>query len=165
MTTSPMQRERLAQAMDYLYAHAGKVHYPSHDVRTEQIHGIASMAELRDAVQGPHGLTMDCSQSVELLCHVAGISDPDGYDYRKDGYTGTLLATLPHYHTPGGANVGAIVIFGPGTGEHAAMVRHPGHDPILFSHGQEAGPFYLPLSQERVFHSPPVTFLSIADLG
>lgn len=165
MTTSPMQRQRLAEAMDYLHQHAAKVHYPPHDIRTAQIHSISSMGELRNAVEGPHGVTMDCSQSVELLCHVAGIADPDGYDYRRDGYTGTLLATLPHYHTPGGANIGAVVIFGPGTGEHACMVRHPGHDPILFSHGFEGGPIYTPLSVERRFHDAPVTFLNISDLG
>lgn len=163
--TTAAQRGNLAHAMDYLHQHAGEVHYPWHDERTQQVHSIRTFAELRHAVESQHGLTLDCSQSVELLCHVAGIPDPDGYDYKRDGFTGTLLNTLPHYRDPGGANVGAIVIFGPYPGEHAAMVRHPGHDPILFSHGQEAGPFYLPLSVERTFHSPPVTFLSLADLG
>lgn len=165
MSTTAAQRHLLAAAMDLLVAQAGKVHYPEHDVRSEQVHAIGTLDQLHAALRSPQGVTMDCSQSVELLCHVADLRDPDGYDYKRDGFTGTLLATLPHYFTPGGAATGAVVVFGPGTGEHACMVRHPGHDPILFSHGQEAGPFYLPLSQERRFHDPPVTFLSIAHLG
>lgn len=150
--------------MDLLVQHRANVHYPFHDHRTEQIHSIRTGEQLRAALNTPAGITIDCSQSVELLCHVAGLTDPDGLNYQQDGFTGTLLKTLPHYHDPGGANIGALVVLGPGTGEHVAMVRHPGHDPILFSHGQEAGPFFLPLSQERRFHHPPVTFLNIAKL-
>ena len=162
--TDKAQRLHLAALMDYLVAHRDKIHYPFHDQRTEQIHSISNEHQLRAAVAEPDGITMDCSQSVELLCHVAGLKDPNGNECRQDGYTGTLLSHLPHYHDPGGANIGALVVFGPGTGEHVAMVRHPGHDPILFSHGQDAGPFFLPLSSERRFHHPPVTFLNIAKL-
>lgn len=154
----------MAQVMDYLHANADKVHYPNHDVRTDSIGHIKTFPILMAELNTPDGITVDCSQSVELICHVAGLTDPDGLDYSRDGYTGTLLEHLPHYHDPGGAAVGAIVVFGPGTGEHAAMVRHPGRDPILFSHGGEQGPLYLPLSVERQYHSPPVTFLSITHL-
>lgn len=156
----------MASLMDLLHREAGKVHYPFHDERTETIHQLDSLQKLQAVLASPAGLTVDCSQSVTLICHLSGLKDPNGHGYSQDGYTGTLLANpaMKHYHDPGGANVGALVVFGPGTGEHVAMVRHPGHDPILFSHGQEAGPFFLPLSSERRFHSPPVTFLNITKL-
>jgi hypothetical protein len=44
------------------------------------------------------------------------------------------------------------------------MVRRPGADPLLFSHGQERGPFLIPLSVEKRYHVAPYTFLSIAHL-
>ena len=58
------------------------------------------------------------------------------------------------------------VVFGVGklSTEHVCMVRRPGADPLLWSHGQERGPILLPLSVEKRYHVPPYTFLSIAGL-
>lgn len=165
MKTTAKQRRELATAMDFLVAHEPHVHYPPGDRRTGSVYAIKTLQTLERRVLAPQGLTLDCSQSVELLCHVAGLQDPNGLGYRSDGYTGTLLDHLPHYRGPKGASVGALVVFGPGTGEHVCMVRHPGEDPILFSHGQERGPVYIRLSVERRYHRAPVTFLSIAGLG
>lgn len=139
-----------------LIAHAPQVHY----------------AERRPmhATTLPHPeypLTMDCSESVTALCKWAGLQDPNGNRYDGTGYTGTLLAHLPHYHEPRHAYTGAIVVFGPGTGDHAAMVLDPDHEngnPTLFSHGSEAGPVRVPLAREAAAHRPPTTFLSIAGL-
>jgi len=149
--------------MDYLLAHRGKVHYPPGDKRTETIHGIRTLGMLHARIERTQGLTIDCSQAVTLLCLVAGLDNPNGGN--TDGYTGTLLAHLPHYHDARHANVGALVVFGPGTGEHVAMVLEPDHrNPLLWSHGGESGPILIRLRDEAHAHSPPVTFLSIASL-
>jgi hypothetical protein len=44
------------------------------------------------------------------------------------------------------------------------MVLEPGDDPLLFSHGQEAGPLAVALAREAAAHRPPVRFLSVAKL-
>lgn len=165
--TGPAQRHHLAAVMDFLVAHEPHVHYPANDRRTMQIHTITSMSTLDGLVLSAKGLTIDCSQAAQLVFHVAGLEDPNGLGYRRDGYTGTLLENprLKHYVDPKGAAIGALVVFGPGTGQHVCLVRHGGADPVLFSHGQERGPLYIRLSEERKFHEPPVTFLSIAHLG
>ena len=110
-------------------------------------------------------MTMDCSESVTMLCKWAGLQDPNGLKYNGSGYTGTLLDHLPHYYNPAHANVGALVVFGPGTGHHVAMVIEPdARNPLLWSHGQERGPIQVRLHDEAQYQPPPVTFLSIAKL-
>src|SRR5437667_43878 len=108
---------------------------------------------------------MDCSESVTLTAHLAGLRDPNGRDYDGTGYTGTLLDYLDNYTEATHARIGALVVFGGGTGEHVCMVRRPGVDPDLFSHGTEADPTYYPLSTMlATFAGQPHTFLSIAKL-
>lgn len=161
------QRNGLASYMDHLYAQRAKVHYPIHDVRTRTIFQISSLAELNHELDSPHGFTIDCSQSVTLLCHLAGLKNPNTgtHVWESDGYTGTLLNALPHYTNPELANVGALVVFGPRhDGNHVAMVRHPGKNPVLFSHGQESDPRMISLQEEAKYHSGFITFLSIAGL-
>src|SRR2546423_615721 len=112
-----------------------------------------------------HGsVTMDCSEGVTCLCKWAGLHDPNGLGYSGDGYTGTLLNHLPHYSEPSHAYVGALVVFGPGTGDHVAMVMQRGANPVLWSHGSEGGPRAVTLSVENAIHRKPTTFLSIAHL-
>ena len=160
------QREHLARLMDVLVNHEPQIDYPLHDVRgpkdreTFQLTEAQALARLR----GGGRLMADCSGMVTCLCKWAGLDDPNGLRYDHEGYTGTMLAHLPHYRKPGNAMVGALVVFGPSTGEHVCMVRKPGADPLLFSHGFEGGPLYVKLSAERTAHRPPVTFLSIAAL-
>lgn len=154
------QRKELGRLMDMLVAHEPTVHYAQ--ARPMKTSSIRNAAQLEKAL--PHGVTMDCSESVTLLCRLAGLHDPNGLQYDGSGYTGTLLGHLPHYHDPSRARVGALVVFGAGNGEHVCMVRHAGKDPILFSHGAEAGPKYLKLSQIAPYMQKPVTFLSIAIL-
>lgn len=165
MATKP-QRAHLAALMDWLVEHEPLIHYPPHDVRgkldavtfllLEQ--QIANRFGRRDGIQG------DCSQTVQHICHMAGLADPCGHDYARAGFTGDLLAHLPHYDSSRAAEVGAIVVFGPGTGDHAVMVRKPGRDPIVFSHGQEAGPIFTTLSVQAAAHRAPTRFLSVAHL-
>jgi hypothetical protein len=43
-------------------------------------------------------------------------------------------------------------------------VYEPSADPVLWSHGTEGGPLFIPLSEQRKLHAKPVTFLSVARL-
>lgn len=148
--------------MDYTYRERGKIHYAQ--IRPMRTRRIASLHLLQQALQSPHGITADCSESVTMLCRLAGLDDPNGFGYDGHGFTGTLLHHLAHYTNPRSANVGALVVFGPGSGHHVCMVRHPGADPVLWSHGQESGPIYLRLSEEKRYQAEPTVFLSIAKL-
>jgi hypothetical protein len=103
---------------------------------------------------------------VTELLHWVGCTDPNGLHYGYAGYTGTMLKYLPHYTSPKAAGVGALVVYGPGTGEHVAMVHTPDPvhgNPLLASHGRP-GLDFVYLRDESSWHKPPVTFLSIAHL-
>lgn len=149
--------------MDELVAAEPRVHYGQ--VRPMVTAKIRDEAALRRALARPAGITLDCSEIATLLCRLAGLADPNGRGYDGSGYTGTMLEHLPHYDDPRRANIGALVVLGPGTGEHVCMVRTPGPDPILFSHGWEGGPALIRFSAERAYHRPPATFLAISGLG
>lgn len=159
--TSAAQRAQLGRLMDLLVEHEPAVHYAR--VRPMRTSTIKTATQLRHQLAS--GVTMDCSESVTLLCRLAGLDDPNGCGYDGSGFTGTMLAHLPHYQRARNAMVGALVVFGPAMGEHVCMVREPGSDPLLFSHGWEGGPRYVRLSLERHAHRAPVTFLSVAKLG
>lgn len=163
---SRAQRAHLHDLMRVLLAHEPQVNYPTHDVRGPKDAATFALAEhqMRTELALGHHIQFDCSQAVTQLCKWAGLHDPNGLEYRYAGYTGTLLHTLPHYSNPSGAMCGAIVVYGPGTGEHASMVYEPGEDPLLWSHGFDGGPVLIRLSKQRAFHRAPVTFLSIAAL-
>lgn len=159
------QRARLLALMRLLLAHEPQVHYPLHDHR-----GGADLASFR--LTAPRlaallarggGIQADCSELVTELCRWAGLADPNGLGYARAGYTGTMLTHLP-VCDPAEADVGELVVFGPGSGDHVCMVLEPGDDPLLFSHGQEAGPLAVPLAREAAAHRPPVRFLSVASL-
>ena len=160
------QRTHLHALAELLIAREPQVDYPPHDVRTAADLATFKLTEqqLHNLLERGGHIQADCSEMVTELCRWAGLADPNGLNYSYAGYTGTMLAHLPHYTNPQQAKVGALVVFGPGTGEHVCMVMTPGADPVLFSHGQEAGPIAIPLSDERRAHNPPVTFLSIASL-
>ena len=147
--------------MDFLVAHEPLIHY-------KQIRPMPTLdfteQELADHFKAKKTISMDCSESVTMLCRLAGLADPNGNGYNGQGFTGTMLNHLKHYSSPLSADVGALVVFGPGTGDHVCMVRKRGRDPLLFSHGTERGPFYIHLSDEKRAQHPPTTFLSIAKL-
>ena len=152
--------------MDLWLRHKAQIHYPPHDVRTAFDRRSFELSEqqLVHLLAGGGSIQADCSEAVTELCKWAGLADPNGLGYRYAGYTGTLLRHLPRYADAERAFVGALVVFGPYPGEHVSMVYERGSDPVLWSHGREAGPDTWPLSVERSWHTPPVTFLSIAHL-
>jgi hypothetical protein len=160
-------RIRLFELASFLIAHRPQLDYPRDDVRgplDAATWKITTEAGMRRAINAGKTLCFDCSQSTTQLYRWAGLSDPNGLDYSHCGYTGTMLAHLKHYAKPALAKRGALVVFGPGTGEHVAMVLDPGDDPLLFSHGAAhvSGP--IRLSVERTYHHRPVTFLNVSGL-
>lgn len=154
------QRHHLLALMGFLLAHKGSVHYPPQDKRTRRASEIQTEAEMHDSIVAGT-FEYDCSQTVEILCVVAGLHWPRAL---VNGYTGTMLAGLPHYANPSAAMIGALCVVGPGTGEHVWMVETPdvqGGNPWLWGNGSEAGPNVIRYSQES---RRPRTFLSIAHL-
>lgn len=157
------QREHIAGLIDTLKSHAAQLDYPPHDVRgpldTLSFHLTEQQAV--HVLENGGRLQFDCSELDAWLLKCVGL-----WPYSYPGFTGTFLALLPHYTDPRAANIGAMVVFGPGTGEHMATVRTPdpkGGNPLLASHGRP-GFDLIRLRDEARFHSPPVTFLSIAAL-
>lgn len=156
------QRAAMRYVMDYLLAHRNRCHYA--EIRPMHSRSIASMFVLKQRIAAPGGLTMDCSEAVTLICKLAGLADPNGLNYDGAGFTGTMLDHLPHYVDAGAAKIGALCVFGPGTGTHVAMVHERGHDPVLWTHGETGDPSLHRLSWMAPGFEPPVTFLSILDL-
>lgn len=155
------QRAHLLHLMRYLLDHEADIHYAQvRPMRTVHLSEAQAVLHLQ---HGP-GLTMDCSEAVTVLCKWAGLHDPNGRGYDGSGFTGTLLQHLPHYSNASGAKVGALVVFGPGSGDHVCMVMEAGSDPLLWSHGYEGGPRAVHFSAERAVHRRPATFLRIASL-
>lgn len=129
---------------------------------------IASLASLEHALEA--GVQLDCSESVTLICHVAGLHDPSGFGFDGSGNTETMYHHLKHYTDPRQAFPGALVFLGiPGrlSTQHVCMVRRAGADPELFSHGGNGAyrAHYVPFSVERRYHAGTPVFLSVAALG
>jgi len=106
-------------------------------------------------------LTTDCSGFVTCVAYAAGVKpDPNGQGYNGQGYTGTLLAHLPHI-TRAQAVAGDFVVFGPYPGEHVVMLLQDGSatDPYVASHGTEGGPRKEKLSTEIAYFKSTVTYL------
>lgn len=96
-------------------------------------------------------LWTDCSGWVTLLYRLASLPDPNGLEYTHLGYTGTLLsnaAKVGKILTVPEAKPGDLIVYGPGTGEHVAVVVKAGIDPLTISHGQESGPNLVYVSQD-----------------
>lgn len=164
--TTKAERAHMHDLMDLLLQHEKQVRYPIHDIRGVKDAATFRLTEpgLRSKLKLGGEIMFDCSQAVTQICKWAGLDDPNGLGYAWPGYTGTLLASRPHYSLAKSAGVGAIVVYGPGTGEHASMVYTPGRDPLLWSHGMDAGPVLIRFSAQRKMHRSPATFLSIAKL-
>lgn len=163
MAVSEHQRNELAALMDWCFAERARIHYPPGDVRRTTVAGIGSVEDLKAAVMQSGGWSVDCSQMCYALLGAVGLKPPN-----QDGATGSMLADLlPHYTDARKAFVGALAVFGPGSGHHVAMVRHRDvvhGNPVVFSHGQESDPRMISLLTEAAHQPAPVTLLSIAHL-
>jgi len=92
-------------------------------------------------------MTTDCSGFITLCYKLAGAPDPNGLGYNGAGYTGTLLTHGQHI-PKSWVQPGDVVVYGPGTGWHTALIVQAGSDPLTVSHGQEGGPQYVRVSQD-----------------
>lgn len=111
----------------------------------------------------------DCSAFVTLCYNWSGAPDPNAQHYDHEGYTGTLVSHGKEV-TLAELKVGDLVIYGPGVGQHTALVVAVGKDPLTVSMGQQGDPSYVHVSQDgrpfRFFtynttaigtvHTPPV---------
>lgn len=161
------QRLHLLTLMDFMHAHRAQLDYPPGDVRTWRDSQSWAMSEqtLEHVLKGGGRWQGDCSEYCPTLLRFAGC-----WHWPQPGYTGTHLQLLPGYTDARHANVGALVVFGGGTGHHEAMVKvpDPHHgDPLLSSHGHagldEVRLSDMAASQAASGH-PGVRFLSIAHL-
>jgi peptidoglycan hydrolase-like protein with peptidoglycan-binding domain len=119
--------------------------------------GVANNAgftysENADRMEGVHkpGVTpcvCDCSAFVTYCYSWAGAPDPNGQNYDGQGYTGTLLShgapIALHDVVPGD-----VIVYGPGTGDHTAVIVEAGADPLTVSMGEQGDPSYVRVSQD-----------------
>lgn len=159
------QRNHLAELMDFLVHHEPQIHY-----RMARPMDITHWPEtyMEHLLENGFGMWADCSETITGICKWANLHDPNNLGYNGLGNTSTMLSNphMRHYTNPKDAMVGAIVIFDPPGAylDHVCMVRKPGIDPVLFSHGQERGPLYVKCSVEAAYHHKTPVFCSISRL-
>ncbi len=104
----------------------------------------------------------DCSESVTKIIKYAGGRDPNKAANDKRhwwdglGYTGAMLTHCRPIRKSMLKKLD-LIILGDFPGAHVCLVldedaEHDNADPLLFSHGQEAGPIAIKLSQEMEYH-------------
>lgn len=94
----------------------------------------------------------DCSGFDTWIPWVSGGLDPNGLGFNHQGYTGTFLSHEEHLalwvKNSKGLLIeevvpGDFVVYGPGTGEHVAMICEVhGNDILTISFGDSQGPIY-----------------------
>jgi hypothetical protein len=104
---------------------------------------------------------LDCSGSTITYCRWANIPDPSGGSY-ADGSTDNLLAYSKKIERRD-LQLGDMTLWAYGSdGKHVAIVIELGADPLLASHGSEAGPLAIRLSAEDRYHaSETLNYLSV----
>ena len=98
-------------------------------------------AERFSCVHKPYAVPFvsDCSSGVTDCYSWGGAPDPNKRNYDGQGYTGTLIAE-GRLISARAARASDIVIFGPGTGWHAALVLEAGANPLVWSMGEQGDP-------------------------
>ena len=130
------QRQHVLSVLDFFHRHAGQLLYPPGDQRTwrdSQSWNLSEQACEHLLAAGGYWQG-DCSEFGSYVLKCAGL-----WHWSQPGYTGSHLQLLPHYADAREAYVGALVVFGPGTGHHEAIVHTPDHrngNPLLASHGR-----------------------------
>jgi len=105
----------------------------------------------------------DCSGSCTLYAWWAQGNDPNGLGFDHEGYTGTFLSHEEHVNllvtklkgvTTDNIEIGDYVVYGPGTGEHVAIiVEIHGEDILTVSHGAQGGPGYCWVNEPKTVPS------------
>lgn len=104
----------------------------------------------------------DCSGFATLVYRLAGAPDPNGpkYHYNGRGYTGTLLANGKKI-TREQARPGDMIVYGPGTGWHVAVIVEAGANPLTVSMGQNGDPSYVHVNEDG---RTPQTYLTFSTI-
>ena len=135
------RRKPLVYWAHWAVAHTNEIHYTESGTPPDARQMVLS------AHKGQLPLWTDCSGAVTTWYKWAGLPDPNGLGYRYLGYTGTLLANGKQIEKRFIAR-GDVIVYGPGTGWHTALVVEPGSDPLTVSHGGPGGPSYVRVSQD-----------------
>jgi len=108
-------------------------------------------------------INTDCSGSCTLWAFLANGNDPNGLNFDHEGYTGTFLSHEEHLAlwVKNAKNIpveqvipGDHVVYGPGTGEHVAIiVEVHGNDILTVSHGAQGGPGYCWINEPKTVPS------------
>lgn len=100
----------------------------------------------------------DCSTFVTWCYWMAGAPDPNQANYDGWGFTGSLLQHGQHI---GLAQVipGDVIVYGPGSGWHTAVIVEGGADPMTISMGEQGDPSLVRVSQDG---REPQTYLRFA---
>src|SRR3954447_7886803 len=154
------QRVHVGHTIEWLHQHAAQLDYPPHDNRdSRDAHDWHLTEQQAEHVLAAGGrLQLDCSEVGSWVLKCAGL-----WRWNDPGWTGSHLELLTQHYTDARiALVGALVVFGPGGGDHEAIVYHPdaAHgNPIIAGHGRP-GFDVEPLLSAAARHRAPVRFLS-----
>ena len=157
------QREHAVRVMDYMRAHAAHLLYPPGDQRTmrDAVSWRLTEQHLHHVIDAGGYWQGDCSEFGSYVLKLAGL-----WKWSEPGYTGSHLDLLPVYTDGKKARPGALVVFGPGSGSHEAVVHTAdprNGNPLCASHGRP-GFDLLRVSQIASGEPPGVRYLSIAHL-
>lgn len=157
------QRQHLHSLIGYLHSKAAQLDYPPGDQRDNRdtVSWRLTEQQAEHVLNAGGRMQLDCSETGSWLLKCAGL-----WHVASPGYTGSHLAMLPNYNDPRAALTGALVVLGPGTGDHEVMVYEPDHehgDPLVAGHGRPGFDIER-LSACAARHRAPVRFLSITHL-
>jgi hypothetical protein len=159
---STAQREHLVALLRWTIAHERAFHYLQ---RRPMRYVGWSESQLRTWIDHGGTVSMDCSEYTKTMFHMAGLHDPTGRGYDPWGNTDSMLSALPHYFDPMEAHPGALVVWGKVPSHHVAVVIERDGNPLLASHGRDAGPVAVRLHAEDIAQQHrPRTFLSVLNL-
>ena len=100
----------------------------------------------------------DCSTFVTWCYWMAGAPDPNQANYDGWGFTGSLLQHGQHIPLDK-VIPGDVIVYGPGSGWHTALIVEKGADPMTISMGEQGDPSLVRVSQDG---REPQTYLRFA---
>lgn len=155
-------RDKMVAEQRWALDNAADIHYPDPPGTA-----LRFANETTDALEKWHDhdlpITLDCSEYAACIAAGAGAPDPTGTSFGVHGpvFTGTMLSHSREI-AQRDLKAGDYVVFGPSTGDHTCVVLSVDDpdDPVLTSHGLDAGPLLTTLKKVTPLHDPPVRFLS-----
>lgn len=165
-TVQTAKREIAVGVMNLLFADKAQIDYLEHrPMRTASIDSVDALVKALTS-----RIAMDCSESVTLIFHIAGMKDPNGLGFDGYGDTETMLKHLARFGDAKKANPCSLVVFNadqPLSKQHVAVVHtadHVGGNPLLFTHGHQGDPSLERLGNLQAGFTGQTVFLSVASL-